>query len=68
MDNPQVGDYTYLGIDKCMGTLIAILLLMGFVCFVAAIPGWGLPRFNLIAAGLACWILTALIPALAGMG
>lgn len=44
-----------------MELLIAFLLFAGFVAFVAAAfsPPW---RVNLIAVGLACWILTELLP------
>lgn len=38
-----------------------ILLIIGFVCFVIAAIGVPVGRVNLIAAGLACWILTAII-------
>lgn len=45
--------------------LTFILLLLGFVCFVLA--AFGVPsRINLIAAGLACWILVPLIAAWPG--
>ena len=40
-----------------------LLLLVAFVCFVLAAIGVGLPRVNLLALGLACWVLTALIGA-----
>jgi hypothetical protein len=43
--------------------LTVILLLLGFVLFVLAAAGVPVPRVNLMAAGLACWILTALIGA-----
>lgn len=39
------------------------MLILGFVCFVAAAFNVA-ARFNLVAAGLAFWILTALVPAL----
>ena len=44
-----------------MELLIAFLLFAGFVAFVVAAfsPPW---RVNLIAVGLACWILTELLP------
>lgn len=42
--------------------LTLILLVFGFVCFVlAAIGVPNPPRFNLIAAGLAFWILTVIL-------
>lgn len=40
-----------------------ILLIAGFVAFVLAAVGVAFPRINLIAAGLACWILAVLIGA-----
>lgn len=45
-----------------MDVLILLLLIAGFVCFVLAAIGVA-ARLNLLAIGLACWILTALIPA-----
>lgn len=45
--------------------LTTILLVFAFVLFVLAAIGIPTPpRFNLIAAGLACWVLSALVPAL----
>jgi hypothetical protein len=46
--------------------LTFILLLAGFVLFVLAALDVIVPRINLIAAGLACWILVALIAAWPG--
>lgn len=43
--------------------LTFVLLLIGFILFVLAAIGVGAGRVNLLAAGLACWILTALIGA-----
>jgi hypothetical protein len=40
-----------------------VLLLIGFICFCLAAAGWGPSRPNLVATGLACWILVALIGA-----
>lgn len=37
-----------------------ILLVFAFVLFVLAAVGVG-SRFNLVAAGLACWVLTQLM-------
>jgi hypothetical protein len=46
-----------------MHTVIVVLLILGLACFVA--EAVGVPsRVDLVAAGLACWILTALLPAL----
>lgn len=46
-----------------METFVLIMLIAGFVCFLAATFSVA-TRFNLVAAGLAFWILTALVPAL----
>lgn len=40
-----------------------LLLLLAFVCFVLAAFGVS-SRVNLVAVGLALWVLTELIPAL----
>jgi len=41
-------------------TITSVLELLAFGCFVAAAVG--IPsRVNLVAAGLACWVLTFLI-------
>ncbi len=50
-----------------MNVLIVVLLVLGFICFAAATGGMP-ARFNLVAAGLACWILTEMIPALVALG
>lgn len=39
------------------------MLICGFVCFLAATFNVA-TRFNLVAAGLAFWILSVLVPAL----
>lgn len=45
-----------------MAWLLLLLLVVGAGCFlVGTFTGW---RYNLVAAGLFCWILVALIPAL----
>jgi len=46
-----------------MSLLILLLLIVGFVCFVLATFSVPVPRVNLVAAGLACWLLTVLIGA-----
>ena len=38
-----------------------LLLLLAAICFALAAVGVGLPRVNLLAAGLFFWVLTALI-------
>ncbi len=40
-----------------------ILLIAAFILFVLAVFGVG-GRINLVAAGLACWVLAALVPSL----
>lgn len=42
-----------------------LLYLAAFICFVLAALGVG-TRVNLVAAGLACWVLTAVIAAWPG--
>lgn len=46
-----------------MNIIRIILLTAGLVCFGLATFGVG-GRLNLVALGLACWILTELLPAL----
>lgn len=46
---------------KDMITLSAILLIIAFICFVLAVFSVAVPRVNLIAAGLALWVLAVLI-------
>jgi hypothetical protein len=41
-----------------------VLYLIAFVCFVAAAIGLSSSRINLVAAGLAAWVLVALISAI----
>lgn len=48
-----------------MSLFILILLIVGFVCFVIAAFSLWSPKINLIALGLACWILTLILPHLA---
>jgi hypothetical protein len=43
--------------------LTFILLLAAFILFALAAFGIGHPRVNFLAAGLACWVLVALINA-----
>ncbi len=45
--------------------IATVLLIAAFILFLlAAIGVPSPPRFNLIAAGLACWVLALLIPTL----
>ena len=47
-----------------MATLILVLLIVGVLCFVAAAVNVTAGRVNLVALGLACWLLTVLLPRL----
>jgi hypothetical protein len=38
-----------------------LLYIVAFVCFFLAAIGVAIPRVNMVAAGLACWVLTVLI-------
>lgn len=38
-----------------------ILLVIAAICFAAAALGVASPRVNLVAAGLFCWVLSAII-------
>lgn len=42
-------------------TLSLILLVAAFILFLLATFNVGSPRFSLISAGLACWVLSLLI-------
>ena len=42
-------------------TLDLVLLILAFVCFVASAFGVASPRVNLLAAGLALWVLTSIL-------
>jgi hypothetical protein len=44
-----------------MELLIIILLIVALACFIAAAFGAVVARVNLVAFGLACWVLTVLI-------
>lgn len=44
-----------------MITIRLVLLLLAFVAFVLAAAGVPAPRTNLVAAGLACWVLSLLV-------
>jgi len=49
-----------------LDAVVVILLILALVAFVAAAFN-AKTRVNLIAAGLACWVLAHLIPALVGL-
>jgi hypothetical protein len=42
--------------------ITTILLVIALVCFLLAAFGVSVPRLNLVALGLAAWVLTLLIP------
>jgi hypothetical protein len=44
-----------------MDVLILILLVAGAVFFLLAAINWAGTRVNLVAAGLLCWIMTAIV-------
>lgn len=44
--------------------ITTILLVVAFVCFLLAAFNVNIPRLNFIGLGLACWVLTLLIPLL----
>jgi hypothetical protein len=44
-----------------MDVLVLILLVAGAVFFALATANWAGSRINLMAAGLLCWILTAIV-------
>lgn len=48
--------------------MFTVFLLLGFVCFVIATFGVVVPRVNLVALGLAFWILVPLLTALGVSG
>ncbi len=43
-------------------SLSTIFLILAFIAFVLAAVGWGYKKTNLIAIGLALWVLSSLIP------
>lgn len=45
-----------------MMTIDLVLLVLALVCFLAAAANIPSPRVNLIAAGLALWMLSVLLP------
>lgn len=49
-----------------MSVIVCLLYLFAFICFVAAAANVPM-RMNLIGAGLAAWVLPALIAALKGV-
>lgn len=42
-------------------TLSTILLILAFIAFVLAAIGWGYKKTNLLAIGLALWVLSLLV-------
>jgi hypothetical protein len=48
---------------RARAMISTILLVLAFVLFLLAAAGVPAPpRFNLVAAGLACWVLASLVP------
>ena len=45
-----------------MPNLKLILLVLAFVLFALAAAGVAHPRFSLMAAGLAAWVLSLMVP------
>jgi hypothetical protein len=45
-----------------VGPLGTVILILAFLSFVAAAVGWRYRKVNLIAAGLALWTLSAIVP------
>jgi hypothetical protein len=45
-----------------------VLLIAAFILFVVAGVGVAVARVNLVAFGLACWVLADLLPRIAGLG
>lgn len=41
--------------------VVILLLILAFICFLVATFGVAVGRLNLVAAGLACWVLSTLI-------
>jgi hypothetical protein len=42
-------------------SLVLILLVLAFICFLVTAMGIPVPRVNLVAMGLALWVLSILI-------
>ena len=47
--------------DNAPMSLSTILLILAFIAFVLAAIGWGYKKTNLLAIGLALWVLSILI-------
>ena len=50
-----------------MAVLVLVLLIFALVCFVAAAFSLAAGRVNLVALGLASWVLTVVIGAAQGL-
>jgi hypothetical protein len=44
-----------------MTIIILLLLIFALVCFLIGAAGVGVHRFNMVALGLAFWVITAII-------
>lgn len=47
-------------------TVELVLLIIAFICFLLATFGVALGRLNLIALGLALWVLAVILPGVRG--
>lgn len=54
-------DAIHLEGEAVMMTLDMVLLILALICFLAAAANIPSPRVNLIAAGLALWMLSVLL-------
>lgn len=50
-----------------MNVVIFLLLLVAFICFIATALGANVTRINLLALGLALWVLAVLLPSLVAL-
>lgn len=57
----SVGFNDFLGTSVGMDILILILLVVGAVFLLLAAINWSGSKINLVAAGLLCWIVTAIL-------
>lgn len=48
-----------------MAALTMILLVAALICFLLTAFGVGVSRINLLAVGLACWVVAELLPRIA---
>ena len=60
-DLPPHSPQTHVLSDDAVMTLSSILLILAFIAFVAAAVGWGYKKTNLLAIGLALWVLSIIV-------